>query len=111
MIQIRDHLLHMPLYLGSSSTLAGADLRGLNLWAADLRRSDLRGADLSGANLGGALLGGADLAGAIYDLRTIWPAGFNPKAHGALPWWERQSTHLPRGAASAALSHCPQSHE
>src|SRR5438105_406158 len=69
MIEIRDHLLHMPLYIGSGSTLEGANLRDLNLWGADLRRANLRGADLSGAKLGGALLSGADLTGASYDLK------------------------------------------
>jgi uncharacterized protein YjbI with pentapeptide repeats len=94
--------------------LQGADLhdarlRGATLWStclagADLRHADLRGvsgvsvnlhsASLDGADLAGATLTGADLsdtrltstrlAGAIYDPRTRWPAGFDPRQRGAI---------------------------
>jgi hypothetical protein len=94
--------------------LLGAPLAGANLQFADLRNADLRGADLQGAFLGGALLEGADLRGAqlhgvtlcpaypdvkaarlnkylsgwlksaYYDAHTRWPAGFDPKRHGAM---------------------------
>jgi hypothetical protein len=62
------------------ATLRGADLRG-----ADLIGADLRGADLSGADLTGARLADANLTGACYNSHTRWPAGFDPRQHGAMP--------------------------
>jgi hypothetical protein len=69
--------------------LRGADLRGADLRDADLGGAYLRGADLGGAYLGGADLRGADLGGAVlrgarYDQLTLWPAGFDPVAAGAV---------------------------
>jgi len=49
-------------------------LEGANLEGADLRDADLRGAYLRYANLGGA----------YYNQRTLWPAGFDAKAAGAV---------------------------
>jgi uncharacterized protein YjbI with pentapeptide repeats len=87
--------------------LEGADLRGADLDGADLRGADLEGADLRkaylqeaklqgallqgaklhetqllGADLSGCNLDGAELFGAYVDSRTLWPAGFDPAAHG-----------------------------
>jgi uncharacterized protein YjbI with pentapeptide repeats len=91
------------------SCLAGADLRHANLrdaqlWVtdlshadltaatllrtqfqeADLRRAILVRANLCGADLRGSRLAGANLHGARYDIRTQWPVGFDPQAHGAI---------------------------
>ncbi len=71
------------------ANLAGANLAGANLrWAklanTNLRGADLRRANLTGANLTGADLTGADLRGAVTDADTVWPAGFDPAAHGVI---------------------------
>lgn len=63
----------------SSANLSNADLTGANLVGADLSEADLRGADLSDANLIGA-----DLRGALYNQHTMFPAGFEPHAAGAV---------------------------
>jgi hypothetical protein len=74
--------------------LTGADLTGANLngaWMGDVRLPGavLRGAALAGANLKhsnlrGADLRGTNLTGAYYDAQTRWPAGFEPRQHGAV---------------------------
>jgi uncharacterized protein YjbI with pentapeptide repeats len=73
--------------------LQSADLSGARLWQCDFKGADLTGAlltsadlidaDLTGANLTGANLADANLTGATFDPFTRWPAGFDPKAHGA----------------------------
>ncbi|MBI4674022.1 MAG: pentapeptide repeat-containing protein [Chloroflexi bacterium] len=63
----------------SSANLANADLTGANLVGADLSDADLRGADLYDANLIGA-----DLRGARFNQNTMFPAGFDPHAAGAI---------------------------
>jgi uncharacterized protein YjbI with pentapeptide repeats len=68
----------------AGAALFGKDLRGAVLAGADLRGADLTGKDLRGANLTGAWLEGANLRGALYDRSTRWPAGFDPRAHGAI---------------------------
>ena len=88
MVEVHDHLLGTVVYKSPTNSLEGADLRYRRLRAADLRCANLRGANLSGTDLRFALLAGADITGATYDLATRWPACFDPKAHGALPWWE-----------------------
>ena len=50
-----------------------------NLQDAILRDSRLLDADLSGADLRGA-----DLSGAMYSSETVWPAGFDVSASGAI---------------------------
>lgn len=77
------------------ANLIGADLRGADLDFADLGRSDLSLANLQQASLSYANLCRADLSGANltnvkgrcarYDGETIWPAGFDPEAAGAVP--------------------------
>jgi len=67
----------------------GAHLDGAKLWGAVLRHAKLDHAILVNANLRGAKLedsslDGADLTGAIFDSDTVWPAGFDPLAHGAV---------------------------
>jgi uncharacterized protein YjbI with pentapeptide repeats len=69
-------------------------MRAAHCPRVNLHGADLFGADLSGANLAGAWLGNADLdevelegailRGAAYDCYTRWPAGFDPKAAGAM---------------------------
>jgi hypothetical protein len=76
-----------------------ADLQKALLNEADLRSAsfgdaNLKGAFLPDANLSEAYLGGADLTqaylkgailrGATYDRFTLWPAGFDPEAAGAI---------------------------
>jgi uncharacterized protein YjbI with pentapeptide repeats len=73
----------------AGASLVGANLDRANLGGANLHKADLTGtgmrhAVLVGANLTGADLTGASLAWAIYDARTQWPAGFDPRAHGAV---------------------------
>ena len=57
----------------------GADLRDAYLRGADLRGAYLRGADLRDADLGGA-----SLRDAVHSQLTLWPAGFDPVAAGAV---------------------------
>jgi uncharacterized protein YjbI with pentapeptide repeats len=68
--------------------LSNADLRGANLSDVDLSCARLTGADLSSADLRGTDLSDVGLScvrltGARYDIRTLWPAGFDPFKHGA----------------------------
>jgi hypothetical protein len=82
----------------SDASLRGADLRGaklaiVGLMKVDLRDADLRearivdsdldGADLTGAKLEGIYLGKEQVYPTWYNKKTRWPAGFDPKAHGA----------------------------
>ena len=67
----------------------GSRLDRAKLWSADLSHAKLEytyleGANLRNANLTGASLVGADLRGAIYDENTVWPAGFDASARGAI---------------------------
>jgi Pentapeptide repeats (8 copies) len=69
--------------------LWGAHLEGAKFWGADLRNAKLEhahlvGANLRGANLEGASLEGADVTGAVFDRDTVWPAGFDARARGAV---------------------------
>jgi uncharacterized protein YjbI with pentapeptide repeats len=94
--------------------LHGANLCGANLRGADLTHACLNGATLAGADLRGVCfddtpmgltyvdfllldkvtgrwrsvppvtLMNVDLRGARYDRTTRWPAGFDPKRHGAI---------------------------
>lgn len=78
-----------------AAKLAGANLRGANLTNANFDTADLTGADLRDAVLKRAVLFNADLRKAqlkganldfcLYNQKTRWPVGFNPKAHGAKP--------------------------
>jgi uncharacterized protein YjbI with pentapeptide repeats len=58
----------------NDALLDGANLSNAKLHDADLRRTSFKEADLSGA----------DLTGALYDDTTVWPAGFDPAAAGAV---------------------------
>jgi hypothetical protein len=64
--------------------LRGQDLRREDLSGACLVNTDLSDTDLRGADLSGADLENACLRGALYDGQTRWPAGFDPKRHGAV---------------------------
>jgi hypothetical protein len=79
--------LRFPFRRRTTTSLAGADLRGVDLRGADLAgeslrgadlrgarlaRADLSGADLTHADLSGAVLSGADLSGAVlYGARLV----------------------------------------
>lgn len=64
--------------------LADASLAGAGLADVDLSAANLKGADLTGARLeGGDGFEGANLTGAVYNRRTCWPSGFDPRKHGA----------------------------
>jgi uncharacterized protein YjbI with pentapeptide repeats len=65
------------------AVLSGADLTDAEIVYAKLGQADLRGAVLRGATLTGAYVT-RNLAGAIYDDATVWPAGFDPVAAGAV---------------------------
>jgi hypothetical protein len=67
----------------------GAHLEGAKMWGAMLQHAKLDNAHLAGANLRGvklqeASLNGANLAGAVFDEGTVWPAGFDARAAGAV---------------------------
>jgi hypothetical protein len=74
------------------ANLGNAQLQGANLYGAQLQFAQLQGANLTGAqlqvaNLGsarleGAILTGAQFQGATDSVSTVWPTGFDPKAHG-----------------------------
>jgi uncharacterized protein YjbI with pentapeptide repeats len=67
-----------------SATLTRAQLDGSKLDSSNLKNCDLVGASLCGANLDDAQLEGAKLQGCRYDEETIWPAGFDFEAAGAV---------------------------
>jgi hypothetical protein len=70
-----------------------ADLRKADFSGALLANADFRGADLEGSNLRHTFfkeanfrtsnLKDVDLSGAIFDDKTVWPAGFDPIQVGA----------------------------
>ena len=62
----------------------GANFAGANLTATTFRGTTLKNAFLINANLADADLTNAELTGARYTLATVWPAGFDPVAAGAL---------------------------
>jgi uncharacterized protein YjbI with pentapeptide repeats len=65
------------------AVLSGADLTGADIVYAKLDQADLRGAVLRGAVVTGVYVS-RNLEGALYDDATIWPAGFDPVAAGAI---------------------------
>ena len=64
--------------------MAGASLEETILYNTDLRAANLSGADLSKANLTGVQLCKNGIEGAFFDDHTLWPAGFDPIAAGAV---------------------------
>ncbi len=67
----------------------GAHLERAKMWGAVLHHAKLDHAHLAGANLRatnleGASLEGADVTGAVFDRDTVWPAGFDARARGAV---------------------------
>jgi len=78
---VRAQLVNARL---SRADLTGATLREASLSGARLNGAVLTNANLVGADLHGADLTAAQLAGARYDGRTRWPAGFDPREHGAV---------------------------
>jgi uncharacterized protein YjbI with pentapeptide repeats len=72
-----------------AASMKNADLTGINfndalLVGADLTNAVMRDADLRRTSFKDADLSGADLTGALYDDVTVWPAGFDPVAAGAI---------------------------
>ena len=70
--------------------LYGAHLDRAQLWGAVLHHAKLDHANFTGANLRGAKMQNVTLqdavfTGAMFDADTVWPAGFDAKAHGAVP--------------------------
>ena len=75
------------------ASLRCAHLEGTDLTDANLKEADLRDAVLKGFKRGSEVrllnaslerpdhTHGADLTGAVYNLRTQWPDGFDPKDH------------------------------
>jgi hypothetical protein len=72
-----------PALVPSRARVPGIDLAKVDLSGRDLRGADLTGVDLRGTDLRGAVLEGAVLAEVRWDGATCWPAGFDPRAHGA----------------------------
>jgi uncharacterized protein YjbI with pentapeptide repeats len=70
--------------LARHSNFTGADFRDALLENADFFASRLNDADLRNASLVGAHLEEANLRGAVYNADTVWPAGFDPVAAGAI---------------------------
>jgi uncharacterized protein YjbI with pentapeptide repeats len=83
-----------------SAVLAGADFSGADLSRAklygsnaadtdfadaNLRNADFRNANLRGTDLSRATLDGAMFSGAMYDCRTRFAQGFDPRTHHMLP--------------------------
>jgi uncharacterized protein YjbI with pentapeptide repeats len=78
----------------ASANLEGANLRGGKFPYSGFQKANLRSADLTGADMKHANLKGADLTGAVltnvnfekahYDVKTIFPQGFQPIAAGML---------------------------
>jgi uncharacterized protein YjbI with pentapeptide repeats len=58
----------------SCANLQDADLVGANFECATLAHANLQGADLGRANLENVVMDGA-----VYDDKTAWPAGFDPR--------------------------------
>ena len=59
------------------SNLIGVSFKNARLTKTDFTEVWLRGVDFTGTNLEDAIL-----TGALYDEKTIFPEGFDPKAHG-----------------------------
>jgi uncharacterized protein YjbI with pentapeptide repeats len=74
------------------ANLQGANLQGANLNSANCRHANFRNANMGQDDLGGASmifgtdftdanLAGVMVEGAMYDVGTIFPAGFDLAAH------------------------------
>jgi uncharacterized protein YjbI with pentapeptide repeats len=68
----------------TAAALVGTNFTSANLANVNFSNSDLRAAILNGAVMTGATLTNARLVGATYNNTTIWPAGFDPVAAGAI---------------------------
>jgi hypothetical protein len=80
--------IHFDRAAFTNVDLRGAELSGCNFRGARLRNVDLSGARLTDVDMVGAQLERVTLMDhhwgpATYDRRTCWPAGFDPKRHGA----------------------------
>jgi uncharacterized protein YjbI with pentapeptide repeats len=73
--------------IASKQNLSGANLQNMDLQESDLQEANLEEANLARTNLRKANLRGANLTNAnfqeaLYDIDTIFPTGFDPKARG-----------------------------
>jgi uncharacterized protein YjbI with pentapeptide repeats/uncharacterized protein YjdB len=66
------------------ANLSGANLMIVGLEGADLTDANLSNASLDRANLSGAIVTRAVFTGAFFNATTVWPAGFDPVAAGAI---------------------------
>jgi uncharacterized protein YjbI with pentapeptide repeats len=76
---LKDHELWIESEGEEAKTpdLRWANLSGINLERANLRGANLLGAYLEDANLSAVNLEKANLLNALYNDKTVWPAGFN----------------------------------
>jgi uncharacterized protein YjbI with pentapeptide repeats len=84
---LAEAFCHSTVFFGAELTkcvLRKADLRNANFREANLEGAILEGANLRGANFMHAKLTGAKLSEAQFNADTIWPAGFDPLAKGAI---------------------------
>ncbi|NEQ44915.1 MAG: pentapeptide repeat-containing protein [Leptolyngbya sp. SIOISBB] len=85
---ILDYAILENANLGRSNltyaSLAQACLINARFVRTNLAHTNLRGADIRNTNLRGSILDGADFDGAIYNEGTLFPAGFDPIAAGAI---------------------------
>ena len=66
------------------ANLEGVDLRNANLQKAFLHEVNFLWADLRGANFERTILSRTFLKNALYDSKTKFPKGFDPKARGMI---------------------------
>jgi uncharacterized protein YjbI with pentapeptide repeats len=78
------------------ANLEGANLKGAHLFGVNLARANLTEASLFDADLSEANLSGTILKHARYNANTIWPVGFDPKAHGAVLVHKDNTVELPK---------------
>ena len=64
--------------------LSHADAEGANFRWSSLRAVRFTNANLKAADFTAATLENVDFTGAVYDEKTVWPPGFNPKRQGAV---------------------------
>lgn len=74
------------LIFGGGFTIQDSPLGGTDLTEANLRNANLNRAQFFATNLTGADLTDADLTDAVFSNSTVWPHGYDPIEHGAVPF-------------------------